>query len=987
VIELESVVTVGQNPELDLSQSDGEGAAINTTALDVPLVLEGFGNVSLANAEAVSADQLGKSIVVVPGVLDFATDANSVLSLVSDLLDRGAPMAVVCVRESELATPVIAPDDEAKISWSFAKADKTLSEAGLESAWGGLMLTNRSYFERNHSVFLVTRDEALKQRLAQLMSTGIRSFTFAPGASTNLEHPDTRPARVAICTDEIFGPSSNGGIGTAYTAMAEFLAKGGHEVTVFFSGDVTSREPIEYWVEYYQTKNIRVIPLALDRIDGLPWQDEYLRRSFVVYSTLREAAAEQPFDAIHFPECNGQGFYAVLAKHQGLDFADTTLCIGTHGSTRWVYEGHGLPFDSTYQLSSDFMEQTCIRWCDVLVSPSIYLVYWMKREGWDLPDAWYGQQNLQPFTARGEDERREDPFPLRDDINELVFFGRLEARKGLVPFCDALDLIAASDSALPDFSVTFMGKEVVVEGMASRAYLEKRSEDGNWEFEWKIIDNFNQDKAVGYLQGDRRVAMIPSLQDNSPYTVLECIGLGIPFLSQRIGGIPELIDPRDVAQCTFYSRGREGRPREIAAAVRRILTTGIRAARRAVAAPDTDAGWVDFHSSIVRVRDAAEPVEIVASAPVALDAVVLVKISDTLKPILRCARSLAEQEPAPKSLRIALVEEDADEIAMFRERFAGDLKQAGFELIVGHGTGDGRLWLIEQICAGSDATHVLLAHTNTFAQQGELETFGKVLDVTGADFLTSFLQPYCLNEDEPDGLEKRVANYFPIGSAPLLPLFANPYGMGHIVASKHAVKEVLKVSGKALSPEKFGGMIALGTAHGFTHEVIPEYLVNYIQADPKVGIHVNDMPPASGVDSAMASLLHPSMRGLFHFLQGSGDEAAHIQSKIYELRYALQEEFPTLQQEHADQSKWLASREDELERTASELEKFSAEAAKYKKKADELKHKLREEELRKKLVIKDNEHLSYRLNRKLSHRIRRMFGGKKVEGKSTDSEG
>jgi len=34
---------------------------------------------------------------------------------------------------------------------------------------------------------------------------------------------------------------------------------------------------------------------------------------------------------------------------------------------------------------------------------------------------------------------------------------------------------------------------------------------------------------------------MPSHVENSPYTVLECIGRGIPFLASSVGGTPELI--------------------------------------------------------------------------------------------------------------------------------------------------------------------------------------------------------------------------------------------------------------------------------------------------------------------------------------------------------------------------------------------------------------------------------------------------------------
>ena len=42
-----------------------------------------------------------------------------------------------------------------------------------------------------------------------------------------------------------------------------------------------------------------------------------------------------------------------------------------------------------------------------------------------------------------------------------------------------------------------------------------------------------------------RVAILPSLMDNSPYTVMECLVTAIPFLASKVGGVTELIHPED----------------------------------------------------------------------------------------------------------------------------------------------------------------------------------------------------------------------------------------------------------------------------------------------------------------------------------------------------------------------------------------------------------------------------------------------------------
>jgi len=392
----------------------------------------------------------------------------------------------------------------------------------------------------------------------------------------------------------------NGGIGTSYTALAESLASDGQDVTILFVGDRTSDEPMSHWVSYYKERGLTLEALEFDADRRLPWQQNWIRRSHAACEWLR--ARPQPFDIIHYPECNGHGFHTALAKHQGRGFANTTLCVGAHSSTRWIYESSGTGFTSTAHLAQDFMEEMSIRWADVCVSPSSYLVHWMSHQGWQLPDRTIAQQNIQPQTTRCADERTDGELPTITDVRELVFFGRLEARKGLPTFCDALDLLAKEDAS-KNLKITFMGKETLIGGTGSRQILEERAEAGEWTFDWQIISDKDQVGANAYLQGDGRVAVMPSPVDNSPNTVLECIGLKIPFLATRAGGIPELIDPRDVAQCTFFHPEMACRPRAICDAVLRMLDSGIRPARRAVAASANERAWLDWHIHLPRATE------------------------------------------------------------------------------------------------------------------------------------------------------------------------------------------------------------------------------------------------------------------------------------------------------------------------------------------------------------------------------------------------
>src|SRR5262249_20446815 len=142
-----------------------------------------------------------------------------------------------------------------------------------------------------------------------------------------------RAARVCIATLEINGPSRNGGIGTAYTALAELLAGAGHDVTVLYlQGRQVDRRSVGYWVRQYLRRGVRLVPLpaAPFPLGG--------SRSLALSHQACEWLRRQDFDVIHFHEWLGFGYYSLLARRQGLAFPSTTICVGVHSPTLWLQE-------------------------------------------------------------------------------------------------------------------------------------------------------------------------------------------------------------------------------------------------------------------------------------------------------------------------------------------------------------------------------------------------------------------------------------------------------------------------------------------------------------------------------------------------------------------------------------------------------------------------------------------------------------------------
>ena len=160
-----------------------------------------------------------------------------------------------------------------------------------------------------------------------------------------------RRLRICIVSNELVGPSKNGGIGTAYTVMAESLAQAGHEVTCLYTlGEECASHDISHWEKEYRKRNVRLVPLPRPA-PGLI-ANQFATYSYEVYLWLKQ---NDRFDFIHFPECQALGYYAQLAKRQGLAFSGATICVGIHSMHQWIKEANREYIASQFDLQLDHM--------------------------------------------------------------------------------------------------------------------------------------------------------------------------------------------------------------------------------------------------------------------------------------------------------------------------------------------------------------------------------------------------------------------------------------------------------------------------------------------------------------------------------------------------------------------------------------------------------------------------------------------------------
>ncbi len=640
----------------------------------------------------------------------------------------------------------------------------------------------------------------------------LHSSTFAhhyPALPQPEQRPDPaqrRKLRVCIASPDFVGVVNNGGIGTVYTAMAEGLSEAGHEVVCLYTyGEMVASHSIEHWIQQYRKRKITLVPLPSAGLDLTT--TEHATKSYETYLWLKH---HDYFDVIHFPEWKGTGYYTQVAKNQGLAFGTTTICVGIHSMTVWLKAGASEHLDKLDDLQLDFMEQQTVALADVLWSPSQYLLNWIVDRGWTIPAAAYVQQYITPRSSR---TTRQSPATAKIRmVDELVFFGRLETRKGIRLFCDTLDRLAAE----PEGSlkkVTFLGKEALVDGTPATKFLAERSKGWPWTVD--ILSDRNQYQAIEYLRGGGRLAIIASQLENSPLTVYECLGAGIAFLANGLGGIPELIAEKDVDSVCFLNRVDS-----LAEKIGDALRNGVRLASPAIKADETERAWLAWHELQFGKNRAKATV-----LPEAWPKVSLCITTFNRPVLLRQALESVRAISYPK-LEVVLVDDgssQAEALALLDE-LAHEFTQRGWQIVrqtnrylgaarntaAKHATGEFLLFMDDDNCAESHEVTMLV----------------RAILTSDADIMCPGMKYFSGHEaPSPGSIPKRV--YLPLGASVSAGAFSNCFGDANALVRRSCFEQVGGFTTDYGVTHEDWEFHARAVLKGFKLQVIPEFLFWY----------------------------------------------------------------------------------------------------------------------------------------------------------------
>ena len=523
----------------------------------------------------------------------------------------------------------------------------------------------------------------------------------------NRKHLAGRRGRIALVTSDLLGLRRTGGIGTAVSALAECLVAAGHQVDVFLApySDLPSSD--ETWIPYWEARGVHLRVFTRRNAQGQMATSQEM--SLLLAATL----VEDDWDVIHFPDAGGMGAASLLLRAAGIAFQATRFVVTLHGPTLWHRAGNLLPW-AGYEAEVADLEKTSVALADVLVSPSRYMKEWCERH---FPSP--APHLLIPNSLSGE-SRRFGRWPsARRAVAKVVFFGRLEQRKGLDWFLSAIEAVLAE--GLSAFEVIFLGSPGSDSTLADLAQRTAR-----WPCRVAVLTSHTSHEAVEYLRTESCLVVIPSRVDNSPYTVYECLENGIPFIASDVGGIGELIHPADRDRVTV-----SGGADEYAAHILDALHNGVAPARLSFDPALADVDLLSLHGALAKEAWSSRG----ASAPRARRDVTVV-VHGTA-------------DPAPAILRVL-------------ERWAGD----GVEILVDRHApstdsdgppdmaGRNRAPVLNRLARAASGACILFCHTSVIPQLESLAAMRAALAASAADAVVGGYR-----EVRPDGETDAVPTF------------------------------------------------------------------------------------------------------------------------------------------------------------------------------------------------------------------------------------
>lgn len=401
--------------------------------------------------------------------------------------------------------------------------------------------------------------EVSEQSAVQVFSEQDLAVCFQSQYAKKMQQPTVDKVALLI-TSEYEGIFKNGGVGTHYKTLSEELTNHGWYVILVLCTNDSSYGGISTLAHVKNIFSIREIsetlalqPVHRQLLAGVQynWTDYQSLCSLFYTQAVSHLFPGIPL-YIEFHEMYGAGYHTVQAKRCGVLSANCMVGVTMHSGCEWVYEANewfAEEYPYEYKQLCDY-EQFLFENADLTFFPSHYLAEKVKSYGWQTNHAKHMPYFIPILKRRnsrvGSVDNRVVLSALQHQaLHEkipIVFFGRLEMRKGIVTFIKALKLLSPKLKA--QIHVHFVGKVVQLHTgrfgtLLSDQYIQQELEG---EISYTIYSEFYSEQAIQFISGlDHPIVCLTSHQENFPNAGLEMGQLPVNLVVSDTGGFRETL--------------------------------------------------------------------------------------------------------------------------------------------------------------------------------------------------------------------------------------------------------------------------------------------------------------------------------------------------------------------------------------------------------------------------------------------------------------
>jgi Glycosyl transferases group 1 len=185
-------------------------------------------------------------------------------------------------------------------------------------------------------------------------------------------------------------------------------------------------------------------------------------------------------------------------------------------------------------------------------------------------------------------------------VKTVAFFGRLETRKGIEIFFDAISMLPAEILSKPDFRVLLIGGSAHIQSQKSEVWIEtriKRLPQALNASQVVLKVGLSRENALKEVLSAETVIAFGSMIENAPFALVEASKLGLPYVALDTGGVQEVVDLESSSASVLFNPLNLV---ETTTALAAALEVRLRAGRAAVPKlrPAYEQGeklWVDWH--------------------------------------------------------------------------------------------------------------------------------------------------------------------------------------------------------------------------------------------------------------------------------------------------------------------------------------------------------------------------------------------------------